>query len=105
MWLCGLRAASRALQVVRGQVAQADKRTVLVDVGYKRMQRFFRSELDGVPIYSENGAVRGIPAELMVRCSLADLTADPELLSPYATAPRVVPSPAPQLRPQPLPSG
>ena len=44
-----------------------DKRTVLIDVGYKSMQRFFRSELDGVPIYSIDGVNRGVPAELMVR--------------------------------------
>ena len=46
---------------------QADKRSVLVDVGYKSLQRFFRSELATAPIYSQNGSNRGVPAELMVR--------------------------------------
>ena len=53
--------------MVTGTVVQSDKRTVLIDVGYKSMQRFFRSELDGVPIYNVDGGNRGIPTELMVR--------------------------------------
>ena len=56
------------LQVVRGRVMAADKRTVLVDVGYRGFQRFFRSELHDAPIYTEDGVNRGIPTELMVRC-------------------------------------
>ena len=57
------------LQVVVGTVVSADKRTVLVDVGYKSLQRFFRSELADAPIYTREGRSRGIPAELMVRAS------------------------------------
>jgi len=54
-------------QVVVGTVVQADKRSVLVDVGYKSLQRFFRSELTNAPIYSQDGGNRGVPTELMVR--------------------------------------
>jgi len=54
-------------QVVVGTVVQADKRSVLIDVGYKSLQRFFRSELANAPIYSQDGGNRGVPAELMVR--------------------------------------
>ena len=46
---------------------QADKRSVLIDVGYKSLQRFFRSELANAPIYSQDGSSRGVPVELMVR--------------------------------------
>ena len=36
-------------------MVQADKRSVLIDVGYKSLQRFFRSELAEAPIYSQDG--------------------------------------------------
>ena len=62
-------------QVVKGSIVQGDKRTVLIDVGYKSMQRFFRSELDGAPIYNEDGTNRGIPTELLVRRSFLFLFA------------------------------
>ena len=58
------------MQVVAGTVLQADKRTVLIDVGYKSLQRFFRSELADAPIYTPEGRSRGIPAELVVRRTL-----------------------------------
>lgn len=51
---------------MKARIAAVDKHTVLLNPGYKHMQRFFKSELNGVPIFSETGERLGVPEQLQV---------------------------------------
>jgi len=53
-------------QVLKAIVIAVDENQIEIDPGYKYTQRLFKSELQNVPIYDEDGTRLGIPKEFEV---------------------------------------
>ena len=53
--LINIKHAFVSVQMVKARVVAVDQHTIMLDPGYKYQQRFFKSELAGVPIYAPDG--------------------------------------------------